>query len=193
GTSIYEIGWADTGGYGSCGSPSCDPLAFSTLMSWGNYDTVNAATQRNSTEASPASATYLNANFTSSYFSSLAHTLPNSRLYSATPSWWTSGKNWPPVGPDVSSGNVGTCSGGTYAGNQATSSSQCKGGSLATAWASHVTSIPAEDCYLNTMSGPPDGSGSVLSFDANSCYVASGTSGSQPASPVLQSATPVVK
>lgn len=186
GTSIYEIGWADTGGYGSCGSPSCDPLAFSTLMRWGNYDTVNAATQWNSTEAAPASATYLKANSTTSYFSSLAHTLPASLFYNSTPSWWPSGKNWPPVGPDVSSGNIGTCSGGTYAGYQATNSSQCTGGTLATGWASHATSIPAQDCYLNTMAGRPDGSGSVLSFNASQCYTSSGTSpanGTGPAAP----------
>jgi hypothetical protein len=187
-TSIYEIGWADTGGYGSCGngttgSPHCDPTAFSTLMRWGNYDTVNNAVQWNSTEASPAAATYLNANFTSSYFSSLAHTLPASLYYGSTPSWWPSGKAWPPIGPDVSSGNVGTCS-GTYAGYQATSSGQCSGGSLSSAWASHVTSIPAQDCYLNVMHGPPSGTGGALSFDASQCYASSGqTSGNPPPSP----------
>lgn len=187
GLSIYEIGWADTSGYGSCGngtsgSPHCDPLAFSTLMRWGNYDTVNAATQWNSTEASPAAATYLNANFTSSYFGSLAHTLTNSLYYNSKPTWWGT-EAWPPVGPDVSGGNVGTCSGGTYAGYQATSSSQCTGGSLTTAWASHVSAIPAEVCYLSTMGGPPSGTGSVLSFDASQCYASSGTSGSDPAAP----------
>ncbi|MFY9852838.1 MAG: hypothetical protein WAK26_03050 [Terracidiphilus sp.] len=187
GTSIYEVGWADTSGYGSCGtgvsgSPYCDPKAWSTLMRWGNYDTVNAGVQWNSTEASPASATYLNANFTSSYFSTLAHTLPASLYYASAPSWWTSGKNWPSIGPDVTTGNVGTCTGGTYAGYRATSSSECTGGALSTAWASHVTSIPAEDCYLTTMSGPPDGSGSVLNFDASQCY-SSSTSSTGPATP----------
>lgn len=175
GTSIYELGWTDNGGTGTaiggCSAPPyCDVLVRSTLMRWGNYDTVNAATQWNATEASPASAPYVGANFTSSYFSSLAHTLPASLYYSSTPSWWTSGKNWPPTGPDVTTGNIGECSGGTYAGAQATSSGQCTGGSLATAWASHITSIPAQDCYLTTLGGPPDGTGSVLSFDANACY-----------------------
>jgi hypothetical protein len=165
GTSIYELGWSDDGGTGVCATISCDPLVGTTLMRWGNYDTVNAATQWNTTEAAPAAVTFMNANFTTSYFSSLAHTLPASLHYNATPSWWPTGKAWPPVGPDVSSGNVGTCSGGTYAGYQATSSSQCTGGTLASAWASHVTSNPAQDYYLNVMLGPPDGTGSVLSFD----------------------------
>jgi hypothetical protein len=186
-TAIYEIGTGDMNGYGSCGngtngSPYCDPLVHNTLMRWGNFDTATNAVQWNTTEASPAAATYLNANFTSSYFSSLAHTLPASLYYSATPSWWPSGKNWPAVGPDVSSGNLGTCS-GTYAGYQATSSGQCSGGTLNTAWASHATSIPAQDCYLNTMHGPPDGSGSALSFDASQCYTSSGTTSGTPGSP----------
>ncbi|HXZ39878.1 MAG TPA: hypothetical protein VEG68_03995 [Terriglobales bacterium] len=172
-SAIYSIGWADTGGTCTSQEPPCDALSWSTLMRWGNYDTVNAATQWNSTEASPAANTYVNANFTSSYFSSLAHTLPASLYYSSTPSWWPSGKHWPPIGPDVSTGNVGICSSGSsYPGAQATASSQCTGGTLQTAWASTVTSIPAEDCYLNVMGGPPDGSGSVLSFNASTCYSA---------------------
>ena len=166
-TSIYSLGWALTGP--SCGAPTCDPLTFSTLMRWGNYDTVNAATRWNSTEASPAAVPFVNANFTSSYFSSLAQSLPASLYYSSAPSWWPKGKAWPPIGPDVSTGNVGTCS-GTYSGAQGTSSSQCTGGTLSSAWASHISSIPTQDCYLNVMQGRPDGSGSVLSFDANLCY-----------------------
>ena len=185
GTSIYEIGWADTGGYGSCGngtngSPYCDPTAFSTLMRWGNYDVVNAAVQWNTTEAAPAAATYLNANFSTSYFGSLAHTLPASLYHTSAPSWWPASKAWPPVGPDVSTGNLGICT-GTYAGYQATAASLCAGGTLSSAWASHATSIPAQDCYLNTMGGPPDGSGNVLSFDANTCYAATGTGTNTPA------------
>jgi hypothetical protein len=188
-TSIYELGWSDTDGLGTCTTPpTCDSLVYSTLMRWGNYDTVNAATQWNSTEASPGAVTYVNANFTSSYFSTLAQTLPASLYYKSTPAWWPAGKAWPPVGPDVSSGNLGTCS-GTYTGAQATSSSQCTGGTLSIGWASYATSIPAQDCYLTVMGGPPDGSGSVLSFDANTCY--NGSSGIQPASPLGLTATVV--
>lgn len=179
-TAIYSLGFS---GIDSCGGTiACDPKVPSTLMRWGNWDVVNNATQWNSTEASPGAVTYLNANFTSSYFTSLAHTLPSSLIYSSAPSWWTSGKAFPAVGPDVSTGNVGTCSGGTYAGAQATSSGQCTGGTLSTAWASHVISLPAQDCYLTTLAGPPDGSGSVLAFDASTCY---STSTTTPGSPTL--------
>jgi len=181
-TSIYVLGWTGYDGWGSCGTgstggPPCGPLVRSTLMRWGNWDVVNNATQWNSTEASPAAVPYVNANLTSSYFSSLAHTVPNSLYYSSEPSWWPSTVAWPPIGPDVTSGNIGECSGGTYAGTQGTSSSQCAGGTLATAWASHVNAIPAQNCYLSVMNGSPDGSGNVLSFDASQCYPSSGTTG----------------
>jgi hypothetical protein len=180
-TSIYGLGYTGAGesSQGTCGlgvtSAGCDPVVRSTLMRWGNYDTVNAATRWNSNEAAPAAVAYVNANFTSSYFSTMAHTLPASLYYSSTPSWWSSGKNWPPVGPDVTTGNVGICTGGTYPGAQATAASQCTGGTLTAAWASHVTSLPAQDCYLNVMGGVPDGTGSVLSFDANQCYYSGST------------------
>jgi hypothetical protein len=183
--SIYTLGLTfDT----ACGtgtvrsSPFCDPLSVSTLMRWANYDVVNAAVRFNSTEAAPAAVTFAAANFTTSYFNTLSHTLPASLYYASTPSWWPSGKAWPVIGPDVSTGNVGICTGGTYAGTQAISSGQCTGGSLSTAWASHIASIPAQDCFLNVMGGKPDGTGSVLNFDASQCYASSGN-GTGPAPP----------
>jgi hypothetical protein len=174
--SAYSLGLSSQD---SCTTTAviCDTRTVSSLMRWGNYDVVNAAVRWNSTEAAPASGTYFNANFSTSYFTSLAQTLPTSLYYNSQPSWWTSGKNWPPTGPDVSTGNVGYCTSGTYIGAQATSASQCVSGGLTTAWASHVTSLPAMDCYLNAMGGLPDGSGSALSFNASQCYSSSGTTG----------------
>jgi hypothetical protein len=185
-TSIYSLGWAGTGA--TCGSPTCDQLVFSTLMRWGNYDTATSGTKWDSTEASPTAMPYVKGNFTSSYFSSLAHTLPASLYYGSKPPWWPATKAWPPVGPDVYSGNLGICS-GTYNGAQATVGGQCSGGTLSVAYASHVNSIPAQDCYLNAMHGPPDGTGNVLSFDAGLCYgnISSGTT--RPASPTELTAT----
>jgi len=170
-TSIYSLGWGGTGPTCSAGAVTkCDPLTVSTLMRWGNYDVVNGSAQWNAAEASPASVPYVNSNFSSSYFSSASHSLPNSLYYGSQPSWWPSGVAWPATGPDVTNGNVGTCSGGSFSGSQAISSSQCGGGSLSVGWASHVNAIPAQVCYLNKMSGPPDGSGGILSFDASQCY-----------------------
>jgi hypothetical protein len=34
----------------------------------------------------------------------------------------------------------------------------------------HINEIPAMACYLNTMGGPPTGTGGVLSFNAGNCY-----------------------
>jgi hypothetical protein len=178
---IYSLGLA---GQDTCTENSvvCDPLVRSTLMRWGNYDTVHDAVRWDATEASPAAVPYVSANFTASHFSSLAHTLPASLYQSSKPAWWGNGP-WPSTGPDVSSGNVGVCSGGTYAGGQATSASQCGGGTLTTGWGSHASAIPALNCYLNVMAGPPDGSGSALSFDASLCYTTSTTGGAAPAAP----------
>jgi len=178
--SIYALGWTGNASLGACNQPPiCDALVRPTLMRWGNYDVVTSGAKWDSTEAAPAAVPYVNANFTASYFSSLAHTLPASLYYSSKPSWWPSAKAWPPVGPDVSSGNLGICS-GTYAGAQATASGQCTGGSWSSGWAAHANSIPAQDCYLNVMHGPPDGTGNVLNFDASLCYAAYRTG---PASP----------
>jgi hypothetical protein len=192
-TSIYTVGWGGTGPVCSSGAvTACDPLAFTTLMRWGNYDTANGSVQWNAAEAAPIAVPFLNANFLSTYFSALTQTLPYSLYYSSAPSWWPTTKPWPPTGPDVTSGNLGVCTGGTYAGAQATSASQCAGGTLSSGWASHANSIPAQDCFLNTMLGPPDGSGGELSFDANVCYYGSSTKTTGPGVPPALTATPVV-
>lgn len=189
-TSIYSLGWAGTGASCSSGAvTNCDPLVSSTLMRWGNYDTVTNGVKWDTAEASPAAVPYLKSNFTSSYFSSLSHSLPASLYYSGNPSWWPGSKAWPAVGPDVSTGNLGTCT-GTFSGSQATSSTHCSGGTLANSWAAHATSTPAQDCYLNTMHGPPDGTGGVLKFDASQCYgSSSGGGGTGPSSPTGLTAT----
>jgi len=185
--SIYSLGWGN--GDANCsGTPACDPKVFSTLMRWGNYDTVTSGVKWDSTEASPAAVAYANANFSSSYFSGLSHSLPASLYYSSKPSWWPSTKAWPAIGPDVSSGNLGTCS-GTYAGSQANASGQCSGGTLTVGWGSHANSLPAQDCYLNVMNGPPDGTGGALRFDANQCYTSSGGGQTAPGSPTGLTAT----
>lgn len=186
--SIYNIGWGGTGPVCSSGAiTTCDPLTVTTMMRWGNYDTVDNSVLWNSANASPAAVPYVAANFSSSYFSSLAHTLPSSLYYSSPPSWWPAGEPWPAIGPDVSGGNLGVCSGGTFAGAEATSATQCTGGTLVSAWGGHANAIPAQSCYLNVMHGPPDGTGNVLSFDPSQCYPSSTTasgSGTSLAAPV---------
>lgn len=176
--SIYSLGLSfDT----QCGtgavqtSPYCDAKSVSTLMRWGNYDVVTGDSRWDSNEASPSAVPYLNANFSSSHFGSLSHSLPASLYLSSAPSWWPSGKPFPAIGPDVSGGNLGICS-GAFSGSQATASGQCSGGSLSAAWASHANSIPAQDCYLNVMHGAPDGTGNALPFSPSQCYGGTSTS-----------------
>jgi hypothetical protein len=165
-----------------------DAFTGSSLLRWANYDSVTRAVRfcGNSTdtgwaactqgsEVPTAVGTYPNSIPTFGDTGKGQNPMTASFIYSAAPSWWPSGKPWPPVGPDVTSGNLGQCTTGTYALLMATNSTQCAGGSFsAHVNAGHVNSTPAQDCYLNVMHGPPDGSGGALSFNASSCYSSSG-------------------
>ncbi len=85
-------------------------------------------------------------------------TLPASFFLSARPGWWPSTKAWPAIGPDVTGGNIANLGG-------------------------HAYTIPAQDCFLNSMAGPADGSGGVLKFNADTCYGQSGQTGQIVAAP----------
>lgn len=165
--SIYVFGFA-----GNCGPASPvlnDTLPRDTSMRWGNYDTVNAANRFVASEVPSGISPYGNAVPSND-------NLPASFYYSSQPSWWPASKPWPPIGPDVSNGNLGLCSGGTYGNAHAscTASSQCSGGgscvNVGTTAGGRANSNPAMDCYLNVMLGPPDGTGGELTFNANNCY-----------------------
>lgn len=123
------------------GTPS-DSLAETTLMRWGNYDVVNAAVRWQSAEVPSKLALYANAVPES-------QSLPSSFYLSTRPSaWWKVGDvtpPWPPIGPEVTGGPLANLGGRVYR-------------------------PPAYECYTTIMSGPADGSGSVLSFDADACY-----------------------
>jgi hypothetical protein len=190
--TIYDLGGGNS--EGSVTVPP-DPLVASTLLRWGNYDTVTAAvrwcgnssntgwsTTCSSTSEVPTGLTYY-PNPVPSYGDTGAgqSAMPASFYYLSTPSWWPSGKPWPAIGPEVSGGNLGVCSGGSYNLNMANASSQCTGGSLVAAAGGHANSNPAMDCYLNNMGGPPDGTGSMLTFDPNTCYDPTGPAPAPPA------------
>lgn len=92
-----------------------DPKVISTLLRWGNYDYFNNATQWNCAE------------IPSGIGCPSSQTVPASYYYASTPSWWPLNIPFPPIGPDVISGN-GDASG-------------------------HVNKIPAQVCWesgLNT-------------------------------------------
>jgi hypothetical protein len=78
----------------------------------------------------------------------VTQTLPVSFYLSSQPGWWPSGVAWPAIGPDVTGGNG-------------------PGGHVASTTAAN----PAQYCYTAIMGGT-DGTGSPLSFNANSCYAA---------------------
>ena len=97
--SIYLLGWSGDVGT-KAGNLVNDLLVISTLMRWGNYDTVNNATQWNSSEVPSTISPFPNpvpAN----------HSLPNSLYLAGQPSWWVTPWGtpaWPAIGPDVTGG-----------------------------------------------------------------------------------------
>lgn len=183
-SAIYVLGYTwnegmaldsgDGGPLSFCTSFACsvkdnyDPLTWQTIMRWGNYDTSNASNQFNSAEVPSAISLYPNS-------VPASHTLPASFWSSSVPSFWQ-GEPWPGIGPDITGGNLGRCVGGTYSGSYATNSTQCTpgGGTYTADVAGEANSNPALDCYLGPMNGPPDGSGGALTFNAATCYPASG-------------------
>ena len=198
--SAYVIGSGNTGG--STAIPA-DPVVGTSVMRWGNYDVANAAVMECTAANAPVSACTEDERGDAApiypALSSPSTVFPMSFYLSGKPSWWPSSIPFPPIGPDVTGGNLGICAGtlntpGQYGGVAALSNSQCAGTSLtASQWGGHVYAIPAMACYLNTMQGPPDGSGNALTFDPASCYGGSG-SGSAPATapapPTNLTATP---
>jgi hypothetical protein len=179
--NTYKSGIDDTNLYTSiygCGaypevSMSGDSLSCPTSMFWGNWDSVNNAVRWNPSEVPSSLSAYANPVPSS-------QTLPASFIYSSKPSWWPSGKAWPVIGPDVTGGNVGQCSGGTNDSNEVLSASACSGGTMTPL--TMVNSIPAMDCYFNVMKGGANGTGNPLAFDASTCYSGSSIS-PDPAAP----------
>jgi hypothetical protein len=190
--------------YNFCASPACastnqwDNQVSAYLMRWGNYDVITGAarfcgnssntgwssTCAGTSEVPTSLASYANTVPTRGDTAAGQSAMPASFYYSSKPAFLGS-IAWPVAGPDVTGGNLGICSGGTYAGMAATSSSQCTGGQLGTAWAGHANANAAMTCYLNTMGGPPDGTGSMLNFDANKCYSSSSARTTPPAPSAL--------
>ena len=133
--SVYSLGNGNTEG---AVSVPADPMVASTIMRWGNYDVVNDSARWDTSETPGVIARYPNP-------APANHVLPASFFLSGKPGWWPPDIAWPPIGPDVSGGEI-------------------------TGLGGHAHLIPACDCYSNIMKGPADGGGSVLSFNADSCY-----------------------
>jgi hypothetical protein len=118
-----------------------DPNVATTLLRWGNFDEVTNGVTWNLAEV-PSVLTGVQAPFSNPVPAS--QTLPPSFFLQSKPRWWPSAKPWPAIGPDVTGGSVSGVGG-------------------------HVYTIPAQDCY-NSIGGLANGSGPVLTFNANTCY-----------------------
>jgi hypothetical protein len=139
GIPIWVLG---TGNRANNITVATDPNVALTLMRWGNYDTVNAASRFEPKEV-PSALTGNQAPFSNPVPNS--RDLPPSFYLTRKPSWWPASKPWPLIGPDVTGGNVSGVAG-------------------------HVYTIPAQDCFTNVMGGPANGTGGVLKFNAGACY-----------------------
>lgn len=131
-SSHYVLGFGDNGSNGGGSNPPDDTQVKTTLLRWGNWDQVNG-TRFVSGEV-PSGIT----NFANPIPGTT--TLPTSYFLLAKPSWFGSAA-WPPIGPDVTGGDVSGVGG-------------------------HVYSIPSK-VYYDAQT--KDGQGEI-SFNANAAY-----------------------
>jgi len=106
--SIYDIGYSSEMGtrfapLGTCPNGlgaafliNNDPLAVTSLMRWGNYDTVNATVRFVSEEVPSGLTPYGNS-------VPANQSLPSSFYLNSKPGWWGN-IPWPAIGPDVTGG-----------------------------------------------------------------------------------------
>ncbi len=187
---IWDLGWSAVAQRDFTNSPFTpnDPLTASSLYRYGNYDVVNGSVQWNSPEVPTGDPNFPNPvpashTFPSSFYNGVtdAHANCGTGL-----SFWKNPVTgtcpaYPPIGPDVTSGDMGMCTSGPYKWSRVLDSAQCAGGSFtASVNDGFVNSIPAMRCFLNQMSGRPDGTGSILSFNRASCYASDGSGGTTP-------------
>lgn len=146
---IYNLGWP--GNCSFCGPLSPDPNVVRTLMRWGNWDTVTSTNDGGTNDQTgtrfvssevPSGIT----NFPNPVPGS--QSLPPSFYLNAKPSWFSASTPWPPIGPDVTNGNI-------------------------TNYGGHAYKIPAQQCY-ESLGGPLNGAGNPLNFNAATCYGAGG-------------------
>lgn len=158
----------------ACSGGAADTQVQPTMVLWGNTDNVNGYGSPQYNCANVNGGVVYTSQPTSQaqlvnpcpYIQSF----PASFYYSVKPGWWPSGTPWPPIGPDVSGGNLIKCSSGTYSGAYVNNVSLCAAGTGSSAFGGKVNSIPAMDCWF-TLGGNPYGTNAVLTnFNEASCY-----------------------
>ena len=184
---VWDVGFSNIAQIDYDNTPPTpnDLLTVSSLYRYGNYDVVHGTVQWNAFEVPTADPNFPNPvpgsnAFPSSFYNGVAGAFPSCGSGLA---FWknpTTGTcpPYPSVGPDVTNGDIGICTSGAYKWSRAINSSQCAGGSFtASVSGAYGNSNPAMRCYLNQMAGPPDGTGSMLTFNPAACYAAdTGTS-----------------
>lgn len=146
---IYDIGFQDNCGEGLTGY---DSIARTSMMKWGNWDIVTDnndgagdgvlyCTGTGVPEARCIEDERASSDPTFPGLASPSTMLPASFYRSAKPDWFGS-VPWPPIGPDVTGGNI-------------------------TGVAGHANKIPAQVCY-ESMS--KDGTGFLTAFTPSTCY-----------------------
>jgi hypothetical protein len=97
--SVYALGYSGNEGTNGFGIPN-DTFAKTSMMRWGNYDTVHGSVQWNTSEVPSGLGQYANA-------VPADHNLPVSLYLSARPAWFSTrfgSVPWPAIGPDVTGG-----------------------------------------------------------------------------------------
>jgi hypothetical protein len=133
-TSIYAVGWSSHGSEHA--SVPNDVFSYQSMMRWGNYDTVNDAVRWVAGEVPSGISPYANP-------VPGDQTLIDSYYLASRPAWFDTpwgNVPWPPVGPDVTGGDVPDVGGYAY-------------------------KIPARLCYENM-----PGAGDIRDFNADDCY-----------------------
>jgi hypothetical protein len=142
-TSVFGLGWPASGT--SCLQLTNDPLVRSTLLRWGNYDTVNASVQWNQSEIPTSGAAFINGNAVPAN-----HNLPPSFYLSTKPGWWGP-VPWPAIGPDVTGGNISGVAGFVYSIPAQTCYSQTPRD------INGLLLFNADSCYQQSLPAPPTG------------------------------------
>ena len=159
-----------------------DILTHTSLYRYGNCDVVSSPScQFNSAEVPTADPNFPNPvpsshAFPASFYNGVttAHASCGTGL-----NFWknpTTGlcPQYPPIGPDVTNGDIGICTSGIYQWSRALTSGQCSGGTFqsgASTNGGYGNSNPAMRCYLNQMLGTPDGTGNFIpTFNTAACY-----------------------
>jgi hypothetical protein len=120
-------------------------LLLSTVLRWGNYDTVNGAVRFSSAEVPSGISNYHNA-------VPASQALPASFYLSSQPNWWAN-TPWPAIGPDVTGGNVANVGGHVYVTPAANCYLNIMGGR--TDGTTGILGYNANNCYGSSQSGGP--------------------------------------